>query len=144
MTQDKHQDPLDEGFQRIFGKFERVEDKQGDIDQLLCMALYGVPTQELDAGRVSKFIDLSEKLAPAIQRYTEQREDAAVKRYQQNLISNFAYDIEVAELDARIDAYADCGSKAGSGTVVRAYAKSRAHELEAQRQSLEDKVKEKK
>lgn len=40
-------------------------------------------------------------------------------------------------LEARATAYEDCGSKGGSGTVVRAYAKSRAYGL---RQKTDEKT----
>ena len=39
--------------------------------------------------------------------------------------------IEASTTKARLDAYSDCGSKGGTGTAVRAYAKSRANGLTA-------------
>lgn len=37
-----------------------------DLDQVISMAMFGKPTQEIDPGQVSKFIKLTDKLYPVL------------------------------------------------------------------------------
>ena len=49
-----------------------------EFDQMLSMAMYGKPTQELDAGQAWKFVKLTEKIKNPILDWHQKRLDEAV------------------------------------------------------------------
>ena len=151
MTQDKQEDPLDQGFQRIFGRFERVDDKQEDIGLIELKQIVDDIIPECGDIDCRTCQERHMRLAKRLHRYTEQREAEALKQGQRvgayrvaerlygDVTSIYLFkDDESLKLKENADGHArellkDCEQYMNDNR------KAYTAYLEAQRQSLEDK-----